>query len=62
MKCGAELHIADDQSDNHATMTCGLEVDHFGPHEERYPRSKTTVLVIWEGDDRPAPQHTAEQR
>jgi hypothetical protein len=52
MKCKAELHIADDEGDNHATMICGQQVDHLGPHEERYPRNKTMVIVLWEGDDR----------
>lgn len=55
MKCKAELHIADDQGDNHATMTCGLEVDHFGPHQECYPKAGHHVLVIWYCDDRPRP-------
>ena len=56
MQCKAELHVlADEGHPYRATMICNLETDHFGPHEERYPRgdNKTTVLVIWEGDDRP---------
>lgn len=59
MKCEAELHIADDQGDNEATMVCGLDKGHDAktPHEERYPRGDrmTQVLVQWFGDDRTAP-------
>lgn len=52
MKCKAELRIGDDHGDNEATMICGLEVDHYGMHEERYPRNGGFVYVSWDGDDR----------
>lgn len=55
--CKAELHIQPDKlehADVRVTMTCTLDADHKGPHEERYPRgdNKSTVIVMWEGDDR----------
>ena len=50
--CKAELHIADDEGDNHATMVCGLHEGHIGPHRECYPRDTTVVIVTWHGDER----------
>ncbi len=55
-KCAAELHIGDDEGDNHATMICGLDKGHGGKHQELYPRQvgrvPTTVEVRWEGNDK----------
>lgn len=55
--CKAELHIADDYGDNHATMHCDLEDGHSGPHIERFrlgigERGAHDVQVEWFGDDR----------
>jgi len=55
MTCDAELHIADDHGDNHATMKCQLEEGHDGPHCERFNRRDTPVVVTWECDERIAP-------
>ena len=52
MACNAELHIADDYGDNHATMKCQLEGGHSGPHEERFNRRETPVILTWECDER----------
>jgi len=46
-KCKSELHIADDDQDNHATMICGLEEGHEGSHIEQY----SDVIVIWTRPD-----------
>lgn len=51
-KCGAELHIGDDFSDNHATMRCQLERRHDGPHRETYQRDDMPVVITWHTDDR----------
>lgn len=52
-RCEAELHIADDFGDNHATMRCQRAVDHVGWHREEYKRyGEKQVIVIWEGDSR----------
>lgn len=52
MGCEAELHIADDHGDNHATMICQLKQGHNGhPHEERFDRGGE-VVVTWLCDDR----------
>lgn len=50
--CKAELYIADDHGDNHATMNCQLSEDHEGPHKEEFPRSEKPVIVTWEVDER----------
>lgn len=51
MDCKAELHIADDYGDNHATMRCQLQEGHEGPHEERFERNGEVVLT-WVCDER----------
>lgn len=51
MNCEAELHIADDYGDNHATMHCQLERNHSGPHQEEYDNNGP-VVVTWVCDDR----------
>ena len=61
-KCNAELHIADDYGDNHATMKCQLAPGHAGPHREEYRHSVLDnashesvglpIVVTWEGDAR----------
>ncbi len=50
-ECNAQLHIADDYGDNHATMRCSLPPGHEGPHKEVY-QHKGEVVVTWHGDDR----------
>jgi hypothetical protein len=52
MTCNAELHIADDRGDNHATMRCDMPAGHEGPHRESFMRRGTPVLVTWECDER----------
>jgi hypothetical protein len=52
MTCNAELHIADDHNDNHATMKCQLDKGHSGPHTEEFSRAGTPVIVTWEVDER----------
>ena len=54
MTCNAELHIADDYGDNHATMKCQLEVGHAGPHRENFQHGGTPVTLTWETDEREA--------
>jgi hypothetical protein len=61
-KCNAELHIADDYGDNHATMKCQLEPGHAGPHREDYTHTeldnishepeRLPITITWEGDAR----------
>lgn len=52
-KCEAELHIADDFGDNHATMRCQRAVGHAGWHREKYKTyGEKLVVVSWEEDDR----------
>jgi hypothetical protein len=55
-KCNAELHIADDYGDNHATMLCTLDPGHEGPHKESFIRVKDgkpkPVTITWEVDER----------
>lgn len=51
-QCNAELHIADDYGDNHATMKCQLDAGHDGPHEETFQRDGTPVTVTWFVDER----------
>ncbi len=51
-ECNAELHIADDYGDNHATMRCQLEPGHDGPHQEEFERANKPVVVTWWCDDR----------
>ena len=53
MICGAELHIADDHGDNHATIRCQLDKGHAGPHMERFQRNGTDVVIRFECDERP---------
>lgn len=55
MICNAELHIADDYGDNHATMKCQLAPGHEGPHKEEFERDGTPVLIYWECDEREKP-------
>ncbi len=50
--CKAELHIADDFGDNHATMKCQRIRDHEGEHCEEFQRDGTPVVVRWEVDER----------
>lgn len=50
--CAAELHISDDEGDNHATCICGLTPGHKGPHEERWVLGEKIRMVLWDGDDR----------
>lgn len=52
MPCNAELHIADDFGDNHATMKCQLEEGHNGKHREEFERGGKPVVVEWEVDER----------
>lgn len=49
-ECNAHLYIADNFSDNHATMRCELKPEHEGMHHEIYRGG--TVIVLWEHDDR----------
>lgn len=49
-ECNAHLYIADNFSDNHATMRCELRRGHTGKHQETF-RSNTCV-VLWEEDER----------
>lgn len=51
-KCNAELHIADDYGDNHATLQCQLDPGHAGPHREEFKRDEKPVVVTWERDER----------
>lgn len=58
-KCKAELHIADDYGDNHATMRCQLDEGHDGSHAEhwksddaRYAPRSHRCTVTWEGSDK----------
>lgn len=47
--CEQKFEIADDHGDNVATMTCGREKDHKGPHQENYQAgAHGSVIVIWE--------------
>lgn len=50
--CSAELHIADDFGDNHATMRCQLRPGHEGLHREEYERNGGIVSITWACDDR----------
>jgi hypothetical protein len=51
--CKAELEIADDYGDNHATMKCQLEKGHEGKHKEDFNRG----IVEWYKDERIARSH-----
>lgn len=52
-ECNAQLHIADDYGDNHATMRCQLPKDHTGAHREAYSSLVGgQVVVMWEKDER----------
>lgn len=54
MRCNAELHIADDYGDNHATIKCQREEGHDGSHEERFRKETMVVITFWcdDRDDR----------
>jgi hypothetical protein len=54
MSCEAELHIADDFGDNHATMKCQLEKGHDGLHKEEFNHLAgiNPVVVTWKIDER----------
>jgi len=57
--CEAQLRIADDYGDNHATCHCQLRDGHEGKHREAFRTGDATtegavnVVVEWDGDDRP---------
>ena len=55
MKCDAELHMADDFGDNHATIKCQLEAEHDGQHQKQYQRKDLSELgvitILWSGDE-----------
>lgn len=50
--CKAELHIADDHSDNHATMICELQKGHKGSHRETWTTEGKPAVVTFEVDHR----------
>lgn len=51
-QCNAHLYISDDYGDNEATMRCGLEPGHEGPHKEVFSRSGQPVVVTWVIDEK----------
>ena len=51
-RCNAELHIADDFGDNHATIRCELEPGHEGLHEENFIRYGLPVQIRFACDQR----------
>lgn len=61
MKCGAQLHLADDYRDNICTCKCDLEKGHSGPHEERFERDGHPVLIQFGCDDRLPPSEESGQ-
>lgn len=57
MSCGAELHVADDHGDNHATCRCQLDEGHELPHRHVFHRddlngNRTEVVVTFFCDER----------
>jgi hypothetical protein len=57
MNCNAELHIADDYGDNHATMHCQLPEGHDGLHREEFQHNGAPVTVEWMADERESDEH-----
>lgn len=49
--CAAELHIADDYGDNHATIKCQLEKGHEDAHVEKFDRNGEATIT-WVCDER----------
>ena len=53
--CNAELHIADSFGDNEANITCDLETGHALPHRHEFQRNGTSVVILFECDERYEP-------
>lgn len=53
--CNAKLYLADDEGDNHCTITCELASGHKGYHLESFsrqdPAGRNDVTITWTLDE-----------